>query len=248
MPKGDINSKKWYVYRHIRLDKNLPFYIGIGNGRNYFRAFSKKDRNKYWNNIVNKYGYEIEIILDNLDVKIAINKEIEFIKLYGRVDLNCGTLCNLTDGGDGTTNPSQEMRDKVSERTKGNKWNVGNKYFLGEKLTEEHKDAIRKSQLGKKLSIETKNKIREINKGKTYSEEVNKKKGRKLTDEQKRNLSEKLKGRKKSDETRQKMSESRKGWIPSEEVKEKIRMKLKGSKPSLETRKKLSESQKKRYA
>ena len=31
-----------YVYRHIRLDKNQPFYIGVGTCDTYERAYSKK--------------------------------------------------------------------------------------------------------------------------------------------------------------------------------------------------------------
>jgi len=38
-----------YIYRHIRLDKNEPFYIGIGDNSHegtYPRAHSKKPKNK----------------------------------------------------------------------------------------------------------------------------------------------------------------------------------------------------------
>lgn len=44
----------FYLYRHIRHDKNEPFYIGIGRTRNYERAFRKTSRNKFWKNIVSK--------------------------------------------------------------------------------------------------------------------------------------------------------------------------------------------------
>ena len=50
------NTGKYYLYRHIRLDKNEPFYIGIGTKVNkksflkvtseYVRAYSKTRRNK----------------------------------------------------------------------------------------------------------------------------------------------------------------------------------------------------------
>ena len=47
-----------YVYRHIRLDKNEPFYIGISaTDDNYARAFDRSHkhiRNKLWQNITNK--------------------------------------------------------------------------------------------------------------------------------------------------------------------------------------------------
>ena len=89
-----------YLYRHIRLDKNEPFYIGIGSDKNYARSRVKK-RNNLWHKIANKTNYEIEIILDDLSWKDACNKEKEFIKLYGKKCDNTGILTNLTDGGEG---------------------------------------------------------------------------------------------------------------------------------------------------
>jgi len=110
-----------YVYRHIRLDKNEPFYIGIGSDITYKRANEKARRNNIWKKIVAKSDYEIEILFDDITYDEAKLKEIEFINLYGRLDLGNGTLANLTDGGDGTINPSQETRDKISKVNKGRK-------------------------------------------------------------------------------------------------------------------------------
>ena len=46
-------DNNWYVYKHIRLDRNEVFYIGIGNKKNYGRAyefvFSK--RSEFWKKI-----------------------------------------------------------------------------------------------------------------------------------------------------------------------------------------------------
>jgi len=102
-----------YLYRHIRLDNNTPFYIGIGNDISYKRSKLAKCRNIFWKRIVNKTEYEIEIVLDNLTWEEACKKEKEFIKLYGRKDLGLGTLTNLTDGGEGQFNPSNETRLKM---------------------------------------------------------------------------------------------------------------------------------------
>lgn len=91
-----------YVYRHIRADKNQPFYIGVGltdNGYQRAHQKSKTKRSEYWHNIA-KNGYEVEILLDGLTVEQAFQKEIEFIALYGRADNGTGILCNLTDGGE----------------------------------------------------------------------------------------------------------------------------------------------------
>jgi len=104
-----MQEDKYYVYRHIRLDKNEPFYIGIGTKRKsefdnfyYSRAFSKNKRNKIWNGIVSRIEYEVEIIFESDDYEFIKEKEKEFIKLYGRIDNKTGILSNLTDGGDGS--------------------------------------------------------------------------------------------------------------------------------------------------
>lgn len=87
------------VYKHIRLDKNEVFYVGIGKTEK--RAYSKNYRNKYWHNIINKCDYKIELIYENLTWEEAQYKEIELIKKYGRIDLKSGSLVNMTDGGEG---------------------------------------------------------------------------------------------------------------------------------------------------
>ena len=108
----------WYVYRHIRLDKNIPFYIGIGNKKFFYRAFEFdfKKRNKIWSNIYKKTNIKVEIVFDNLSKEEAKIKEQEFIKLYGRLDLKTGTLCNLTDGGDGIWNCKRSEETKLKLR------------------------------------------------------------------------------------------------------------------------------------
>ncbi len=93
-----------YVYRHIRHDKNEPFYIGVGGldkFDNYGRAHDKNGRNNYWRNIVNITTYDVEILLDDLTREEALLKETEFVKLYGRRNNKTGILSNLTDGGIG---------------------------------------------------------------------------------------------------------------------------------------------------
>lgn len=92
-----------YLYRHIRLDKNEPFYIGIGSDSTYKRANAKYkgDRNKIWYDIVAKSKYEVEILFDDIQWDYACEKEKEFIALYGRKDNNTGILANMTEGGEG---------------------------------------------------------------------------------------------------------------------------------------------------
>lgn len=104
-----------YLYRHIRLDKNQPFYVGIGSDDSFKRAYDRKSRNVYWKHVVNISPYEVEIMLDDLTWEQACEKEKEFIKLYGRKDLNEGTLVNMTNGGDGMlgVKPSEQRIKKL---------------------------------------------------------------------------------------------------------------------------------------
>jgi hypothetical protein len=106
------------------LDKNEPFYIGIGSDEEYKRASTNTRRNKHWINI-SKFGYEVDILFDGLTWDEACVKEKEFISLYGRKDKNKGSLCNLTDGGDGCLGRivtfSEESKRKMSEARKGKK-------------------------------------------------------------------------------------------------------------------------------
>lgn len=128
-------QKEYYLYRHIRLDRNEPFYIGIGVIHNEFitlrsryeRAYSKLKRNPYWRNITSQTNYDVEIILESDNRELIIQKEIEFIKLYGRKDINTGILSNMTDGGEGGNGAkrinkrvySEETRKKLSIANKG---------------------------------------------------------------------------------------------------------------------------------
>ena len=139
-----------YLYRHIRADKNEPFYIGVGTDkgtkRHYNRSREVSNRNPLWKKIVAKTEYQIEIMMESDDYDFILNKEIEFINLYGRIDLHTGVLTNLTDGGKGAakldplTNErrnyklkgrvrSDETKRKISESRIGEKnWRYGVKY------------------------------------------------------------------------------------------------------------------------
>ncbi len=120
-----------YLYRHIRLDKNEPFYIGIAT--HLKRAYEKNARkNPIWKSIISKTDYDIEILFDDLTRDEALKKEIEFIKLYGRIDKKTGTLANLTNGGEEfngiwnkgkkrTEEQKQKLRDIAKTKKKRSK-------------------------------------------------------------------------------------------------------------------------------
>jgi len=117
-----------YLYRHIRLDTNEIFYIGIGSDVNYNRAYDKTQRTKHWKNIVSKGGYKVDILFDNISWETACRREIKLIKLCGRQDLGTGCLCNMTDGGEGNYGriTSQTTKDKIAISVKNNShWKNG---------------------------------------------------------------------------------------------------------------------------
>jgi hypothetical protein len=142
------------VYRHIRLDKNQPFYIGIGDYES--RAYIKHGRNPFWNNIINKTEYRIEILFDDLTWENAQEKEIELISLYGRKDIGTGILVNLTHGGE---NPPRMFGHKYQSGEKNSNY--------GKNHTEERKRKISETLKGQPISEERRKKISETLKGHT---------------------------------------------------------------------------------
>jgi hypothetical protein len=98
--KKDV--KDAYVYRHTKLGTSEVFYIGIGNQPKYSRAYTKNGRNKWWTKVVEKYGFEVEILSHNITWDAACQLECILIDYYKRADCCGGTLVNLTDGGEGT--------------------------------------------------------------------------------------------------------------------------------------------------
>lgn len=113
-------DNKHYVYRHLKKGTKEVFYIGIGKQKNYFRAKTKYGRNNFWNNYVDKYGYDYEILQDKLSFEDAEELEIFLISLYKRIIPDNGVLVNLTDGGGGTIN-LYKSKESIE------KWKIANK-------------------------------------------------------------------------------------------------------------------------
>lgn len=192
-----------YVYAHIRLDTNQPFYIGVGadNYGKHKRAYQVENRTRYWKNISIKAKHKVVILLDNLSYEEALLKEKYFISLYGRKDLNKGTLCNLTDGGVGACNKvfSAATKQKISVAHKGRKHTP--QASLNIKLaqrnrvySEQYRKNISDRRIGVKASVEVREKIRKANIGKKHTQETKllisvSKLGKKRTEEQKIKMS-----------------------------------------------------------
>jgi hypothetical protein len=150
----------FYVYEHIRPDTNEVFYIGKGSKK---RINSKKDRNKYWNNIVFKCnGFESNILLETDDEDFAFFVEEEVIDLYKKRGIK---LSNLTNGGEGLSGLKHSIEAKEKMRV-----HALNCIHL--KHTEEAKEKIRKANTGVVFTEERKQKISVKAKGRKMPEHV----------------------------------------------------------------------------
>lgn len=133
--KNQDTNKIYYVYFHKRKTNGEIFYIGKGKLN---RCFVKYGRSLYWNNIVNKDGYIVEIFKDNLSEQESLKKEIELINIYK-------PICNFTNGGDGS------IGFIINNETK-EKFRLAK---LGKKQSPSHAAKSRIARLGKKNSIES---------------------------------------------------------------------------------------------
>jgi hypothetical protein len=215
-----------YVYQHIRLDTNKPFYIGIGfDNKGTYKRAHRYGRNRIWQNIVNKTDYIVEIIEDGLSDEAVIEREKYWIKVFGRIDNKTGILSNLTDGGEATLGwiPSDETKKKISEAKVGrvmsdefkqkiSKATKGHKYNTPEvrkKISDKHKqnEGFRIRGLSQR-NLEHLKRVSENNKGKpTWN------KGKKMpprSDEFKRKMSELNRGKIITQQQRQQISISHK--------------------------------------
>jgi len=97
-----------YVYKDPRPTKNQQaVYVGKGFGDRAWYHWNRRVRhNKGFGAFLALLRREklepiIEIVKDGLEEAEAFYEEMNLIALYGRRDLNTGTLFNLTDGGEG---------------------------------------------------------------------------------------------------------------------------------------------------
>lgn len=124
----------YYTYGHYKADSKKLFYIGKGKGS---RAHEKDSRSDYWRNIVNKYGFTVEIFAEWESEQDAFIHEKFLIKCFH--DLT--DLCNLTDGGEGCSGYvwTKEQKDKLKLRTPPR---------FGAVLSEQTREKIKLSQIG----------------------------------------------------------------------------------------------------
>lgn len=100
----------FYTYAYLREGNRTPYYIGKGCGK---RAYDSSHNVK-----VPDDKDRIIFLKQNLTEEEAFNHEKYMIAVLGRKDLGTGILRNMTDGGEGPSNPSPEARRKNSERNR----------------------------------------------------------------------------------------------------------------------------------
>ncbi len=184
--------REYYLYRHIRPDLDIPFYIGIGTKKTneyyisaqseYPRAFMSNDklRSNHWVAVFKQCNCKIliDILYESPSISVIKQKEREFISMYGRNDLRKGSLVNLTDGGEGRQRHSAKTLLKMSlagkarvhkkhtEESRKKMSEVRRKLAASNPISEELREKLSISHRGKKHSDETKQKMSLAQKGK----------------------------------------------------------------------------------
>lgn len=74
-----MQDNKYCVYLHRRKDNNEVFYVGSGS---MIRPHGKNSRNSEWLHIVENFGYNVEIVKENLDKLESIEYERYYISLF----------------------------------------------------------------------------------------------------------------------------------------------------------------------
>ena len=123
----------FYTYMWLRED-GTPYYVGKGHGARAIRKGSPSlDRI-----LIQEFESEAD----------AFAAEVFLIAHYGRIDNGTGILRNMTDGGDGASNPSAAVRRKIGDAK------LGHKHNLGKRHTEETKQKMSVIHLGNKSNLD----------------------------------------------------------------------------------------------
>lgn len=184
-----------YVYLHRKSTDKTIFYVGIGKDetRSFVRAHEVVNRNRFWHNIVNKHGRDVEITHKNIIWEEACAIERYLIAFYGRIDKKTGCLCNLTDGGEGGAGAirSPEHLAIIKENY--------NRNLKGRMNNAEQLSRIAAANRARKIPESTRAKMRLAGKNRVFSET------------HKKNLSIASKGKPKNPESVKKQAESLRG-------------------------------------
>ena len=171
-----MGNNHFYVYCHRRKIDNKCFYIGKGKNNRYK---SKQGRNQHWWNIVNKYDFETEILINNISEEKAFELEAIICEKIGYEN-----LCNIRkETGWGGWSQADETKYKIGKSNLGHIHNnetiekirlskIGKQYALGKKWKwKTPKSLDTKSQISKSLTGKPKSEQHKQNLRKPKSEQ-----------------------------------------------------------------------------
>lgn len=204
---------KFYVYE-LRDTEGKPFYVGKGSGRRMHdhiykaRHGQQTHRAAKIRQILSTGSTVVAVIVfQTNDEQEAFAEERRLIALYGR-----DTLTNKTDGGDGLSNPSLEVREKIAQMRRSSQ---------ASDITRQRQ---RDAKIGTHRTEETKRKISRTNTGRKCPW---------ARAQALKNLEvmPSAKGRKHRSESIKKMQAAKMGHIVSEATKKKISQSKQGTPP-----------------
>lgn len=103
---AEVKPSGFYVYLHRKASNNDIFYVGKGQGNRGWH----KARGVFWKHKATKHGVIVDVIQDGMSEDDAFLLEMWMI---AKLRHEGHALCNLTDGGDGTTGAVSHQRIKV---------------------------------------------------------------------------------------------------------------------------------------
>jgi len=133
---------EFYVY--IYLENDMPYYIGMGQGKRFMRWHNFCDVPCDWDNIW---------IIRNLTQQEAWNLEEALIAAIGRMCVDTGPLTNLAKGGPSSKTGwkhSEEAKARISIKLKGRKKSEKHKQNMKKPNSKAHNEKIRQANLGRK--------------------------------------------------------------------------------------------------
>lgn len=162
--------KNFYVYIYLDPRNDVPFYVGKGFGWRYKRHLTKYATNIHLKNrvlAIRREGFEPIIgRFFTVSEDDAFQLERALILAFGRRDQGTGSLCNYTDGGEGSSGRkgfkhTEETKRHLSQKLKGRE------------VTQEHRDRIGASNKGRGgPSEETKRKAIEAQRRPEYRKKM----------------------------------------------------------------------------
>jgi len=198
----------FYVYEHYRQDTGVCFYVGKGQGKRAWELC--RGYNPRYHRVIQKLSglglaVDIRIVQDGLDEDAAFILEKERIAFWKAT----GELTNLTDGGEGISNPSEETRQKLQKASK---------------LREAEKKAN-----GWRHATETRLKMSTAHKGRQDPEEVKEKKRKvalqrpPMSEEVRAAIAAKVKDLWANPEYRERLVQAHEGYVPTDTARANMR-------------------------